>query len=923
KAGIEIKGTIKQEEDKNEIHKCNRCIDGEFNFKLECKFEASLFWDNLKAEVKIAEISIKISDWYYSFDLNEFGFGNCPHKLYKVIFHVRNSKNKPVANATIGGIGFKVLNEAGEPVSVTSLVTDQNGCASVFQARIILTVALITAPGYANKGITYSVSDKKTDVNITLPTQKQKQEGGEHHSGVKSLKNPRRHDDGSVTYSTVYFGKYWQNDTNGDGIADKDDNKQPIKWRVLWIEGDDMLLLADENLDTKEYHPYSAGFTWENCYLRKWLNGMFTGEWYDIEGGFLIDAFDETEREEIKNTELTTESWEFYDGSTGWVINPVNTVDKVFILSEDDIYNENYGFLPQPELSDEYSYLDPYDEMDKARVGYNTAFTISNGAWTHDSGIYAGGGMWWLRSVNSNWTLKAVQAAGIVVNSDSIINEAVRPALHLSKSSDIYTLGEEITITPFEHKVESAGWMEASETQISEAAQATGEEEQIATGNLSVDCSSAVFAKSVASDEDGSTSAYFDMLECKNTYNLYVMKNEFADDSLSDNNLMYMSQGISDEEGKLTFSYRPKEVSDNMAVFVVGMKAKENSGSTDPTDPTDPSNPDNPENDTIALTGIDIDKKTADTLEGETFTLNLSFTPEDAANKKVTWSSSDASVATVADGVVTAVKEGKATIKAVSEDGNHEAICEVTVKAKEGPLGPDKPDLSKYTASGNEIAVKSINLKKIVFKGVKGIEKFEATSGDAASVKIKGSTLTVLKDGTVTVTAFNKKKEKLAEKTLTLIAPAIDTTLRTEINRRGNLDLNKYISSTLKPAKWKSSSKKIAEVSQDGLLTMKKSGKVKITVTFPAEKGMKAKTLTIKLNIKMPQFKKTSYAVKVSKTVSTAVKNASAADITYKIENPNIATVDAYGKVTGVSKGTTKLIMTVKGIDYETKIKVK
>ncbi len=58
-------------------------------------------------------------------------------------------------------------------------------------------------------------------------------------------------------------------------------------------------------------------------------------------------------------------------------------------------------------------------------------------------------------------------------------------------------------------------------------------------------------------------------------------------------------------------------------------------------------------------------------------------------------------------------------------------------------------------------------------------------------------------------------------------------------------------------------------------------------------------------------------------SIKTAVKNASASDIAYRIEDAAIATVDTQGKVTGVSKGTTRLIMTVKGIDYYTTIKVK
>nr|MCR5118370.1 Ig-like domain-containing protein [Lachnospiraceae bacterium] len=244
-------------------------------------------------------------------------------------------------------------------------------------------------------------------------------------------------------------------------------------------------------------------------------------------------------------------------------------------------------------------------------------------------------------------------------------------------------------------------------------------------------------------------------------------------------------------------------------------------------------------------------------------------------------------------------------------------------KEPESPLGPTEADQSQYTADKSTIAVKSINLKKTLFADVEGAKTFKVVDGDVTAAKIKGSTLTVLKDGVVTVEAYDNNGTPLAKKDVSMIVPKNNTASNTEINRRGNIDLNKYIISSVKPSKWKSLNKKVADVDANGLLKIKKSGTVKISVTFPAEKGMKAKTLTIKLKIKMPQFKKSTYTVKVGKTVNTAVKNADTDDITYRTENEAIATVDKQGVVTGVSKGATKLIMTVKGIDYETKIKVK
>lgn len=84
---------------------------------------------------------------------------------------------------------------------------------------------------------------------------------------------------------------------------------------------------------------------------------------------------------------------------------------------------------------------------------------------------------------------------------------------------------------------------------------------------------------------------------------------------------------------------------------------------------------------TYQVTGVSLDKSNLTMTEGDTGTLTASVTPANATNKNVTWSSSDASVASVSqDGTVTAVKAGSATITVTTEDGDKTASCEVTVK---------------------------------------------------------------------------------------------------------------------------------------------------------------------------------------------------------------------------------------------------
>lgn len=86
----------------------------------------------------------------------------------------------------------------------------------------------------------------------------------------------------------------------------------------------------------------------------------------------------------------------------------------------------------------------------------------------------------------------------------------------------------------------------------------------------------------------------------------------------------------------------------------------------------------------VEVAGITLDQTAATLTEGETLTLTATVSPDDATDKTVTWSTSDASVATVADGVVTAVAAGTATITAKA--GEHSATCVVTVTRKEEPF---------------------------------------------------------------------------------------------------------------------------------------------------------------------------------------------------------------------------------------------
>lgn len=66
------------------VHECNKCIDGKINVKIEAKAKLNILKDWEEIECKIASITLKITDFYWSTDKNEFGFHKCPHTSYKV-----------------------------------------------------------------------------------------------------------------------------------------------------------------------------------------------------------------------------------------------------------------------------------------------------------------------------------------------------------------------------------------------------------------------------------------------------------------------------------------------------------------------------------------------------------------------------------------------------------------------------------------------------------------------------------------------------------------------------------------------------------------------------------------------------------------------------------------------------------------------
>jgi len=81
----------------------------------------------------------------------------------------------------------------------------------------------------------------------------------------------------------------------------------------------------------------------------------------------------------------------------------------------------------------------------------------------------------------------------------------------------------------------------------------------------------------------------------------------------------------------------------------------------------------------IAATSVMLDRRAVTLVLGDTLRLTATVLPIHATNRAVTWESSDANIATVVDGLVTAITFGEATITVTTVDGGKTTTCVVTV----------------------------------------------------------------------------------------------------------------------------------------------------------------------------------------------------------------------------------------------------
>lgn len=262
--------------------------------------------------------------------------------------------------------------------------------------------------------------------------------------------------------------------------------------------------------------------------------------------------------------------------------------------------------------------------------------------------------------------------------------------------------------------------------------------------------------------------------------------------------------------------------------------------------------------DKYAVTGVKLNEKSLTLEVGKSGKLIATVLPEDARDKTVTWSSDKESVATVNEGVVTAVSPGTATIKVAAGAGAFTATCSVTVTERLIPI-----EKISYSEENKDINLKmgesyTIRVKVSPDNATEPLKISPAINCPVIcdpvkdngtpfwNVKVKA----IYKEGRGSLAIDSKSYSTQCFVKVTKVPVSGITLDMSETSMRvgQTLTLTPKVSpsdASIKDVIWDSSDKSVAYVSQSGIVTAKSGGKVFITAKSKDNSSVVAKCVIL------------------------------------------------------------------------------
>lgn len=289
------------------------------------------------------------------------------------------------------------------------------------------------------------------------------------------------------------------------------------------------------------------------------------------------------------------------------------------------------------------------------------------------------------------------------------------------------------------------------------------------------------------------------------------------------------------------------------------------------------------------------------TLSSRTLTLNVggssiltaTVTPDNVADKSVVWASSDSNVATVANGVVTAVGPGTATITVSTVDGGVTATCTVTVRGEITGIELDRSSVSMTAGD-------SVTLEYSLLPEGTGGYTVSWSSSDTSVATVSNGRITAVGPGTATITATVGGTQLSAVCSVTVVGSSTETGTTTEENDDGSVTTT--VTEEIDAGDGTSVGKVTETTTMGGSATSTVT-----TYTVETDGSRVVTTVTITSDANGSQMAAETF---VPSTVSNGVRTVSPADMRVALEQMAIA--DA---VTGEDVSSTVTVNVSTGAD--------
>jgi len=233
----------------------------------------------------------------------------------------------------------------------------------------------------------------------------------------------------------------------------------------------------------------------------------------------------------------------------------------------------------------------------------------------------------------------------------------------------------------------------------------------------------------------------------------------------------------------------------------------------------------------VSVSSVSLNKSTIDLTIGETSQLYATVSPNTASNATVSWSSSNSNVASVKEGLITAISEG--TVIITAKAGSKSATCTVTVSkvyVKVSDINVNIEDVSLTPGDTTQIKV-TINPSDATDQNV------TYTSSDESVVTVSSDgVITAVGGGVATITVTVDGVSKTIKVTVVVHVNSIEISPSGEVNLHlgKSIQLGIIVSpldATLDGLQWSTSDSSVAIVSEEGVLKGVKIGTATITVT--------------------------------------------------------------------------------------------